>query len=186
MAMKAKDVRRGTVIVYNNAPYKVLEFFHNTPGKGNAVVQTKLRNLMNGLQTEVRFNSTAEVEEADIFMFRAQYLYEDGEGFHFMNTENFDQVAIPKDRIQEQIPYLQAEMQVDVTLYNDEPIGIALPPTVVLTVTDTAPELKGATATNSPKPAKTDTGLSLSVPPFIKIGDKIVVNTDEGTYMSRA
>lgn len=184
--MKAKDVRRGQVIVFNNAPCKVLDSFHNTPGKGQAVVQMKMRNLLTGLQTESRFNSTADVEEADVFTFKATYLYEDSFGFHFMNSDNYDQVALSRDLVGEQVPYLQPELQVTITLYNDSPIGIQLPSTVILTVAETEPELKGATAANSPKPAKTDTGLTLTVPPFIKIGEKIVVNTEEGTYMGRA
>ncbi len=183
--MKAKDIRRGNVILFNNAPYKVMNFFHNTPGKGQAIVQAKLRNLLTGNQTETRFNSTEDVPEADIFVFKAQYLYDDAEGFHFMNTDNYDQLAIQRDLIEDQIPFLQPEMQVTVTLYNDSPIGVTLPATVVLTVVETEPELRGATAANSPKPARTDTGLSLSVPPFIKVGDKIIVNTEEGTYAGR-
>lgn len=184
--MKAKDVRRGTVLVYNNAPYRVMEFFHNTPGKGQAVVQTKLRNLLTGLQTEARFGSTEDLKEADVFTFNATYLYDDPEGYHFMNKENYDQITVSKERIGDQAYFLMPEMEVMVTLYNEEPIGIALPSRVTMTIVDTPPELKGATATNSPKPAKTDTGLSLNVPPFIKIGDKVVVNTEEGTYMERA
>ncbi|NMC62889.1 MAG: elongation factor P [SAR324 cluster bacterium] len=183
--MKAKDIRKGNVILFQNAPYKVLDFFHNTPGKGKAVVQAKLRNLLTGNQTETRFGSTDDVEEADIFVFKAQYLYNDAEGFHFMNVDNYEQISLSKELIEEQIPYLQPEMQVQVTLYNESPIGITLPSTVILTVVETEPELKGATAANSPKPAKTDTGLVLSVPPFIKIGEKIVVNTEEGTYVGR-
>ena len=183
--MKAKDMRRGNVILFNNAPYKVLDCFHNTPGKGQAVVQTKLRNLLTGLQTETRFRSVEDVEEADIFVFKAQYLYEDAEGYHFMNVDTYDQVALSREVIEEQIPYLQPEMQVHITLYNEQPIGIQLPTTVILTVVETEPELRGATAANSPKPAKTDTGLTLSVPPFIKEGERIIVNTEEGTYAGR-
>ena len=184
--MKAKDVRRGTVILYNSAPYKVLDFFHNTPGKGNAVVQTKLRNLMTGIQTEVRFASTADVEEADVYFCKGKYLYNDAEGFHFMNPESFEQYVISKELLADALNYLQDEMEVDITLFNNDPIGISLPSTVVLTVIDTEPELRGATQTNSAKPAKTNTGLTVSVPPFIKIGDQIIVNTEEGSYISRA
>ncbi len=184
--MKATALRKGTVILYNDQPYKVLEFVHNTPGKGQAVVQTKLRNLINGSQTDVRFNSNEEVSEADVFSFKATYLYADGDGYHFMNSDNYDQLTLQEDLLGDAVYYLQDQMQVGITTYNEEPIGIELPASVVLTIEETEPELKGATASNSPKPAITDTGLKLSVPPFIKQGEKIVVNTAEGKYVSRA
>lgn len=184
--MKANQIRKGNVILYKDAPYKVMEFFHNTPGKGQAVVQTKLRNLLTGSQTEVRFNSTESVQEADVFSYKATYLYSDGDGYHFMNSENYEQVALTEELLGDALYYLQEQMQVDITTYNQDPIGVQLPATVVLTVEETEPELKGATASNSPKPAKTDTGLSLSVPPFIKQGERIVVNTSDGSYISRS
>lgn len=184
--MKAKDVRKGKVILHNNSPYKVMDFMHVTPGKGNAVVQTKMRNLITGLQTEVRFGSTEDIPEADVYSFTATYLYDDTEGYHFMHKENYEQVMLTRDQIADQAYYLQPEMEVMVTLFNEEPIGIQLPPTVTLTITDCPPDLKGATATNSPKPATTDTGLQLNVPSFIKIGEKVIVNTEEGSYVSRA
>lgn len=184
--MKANALRKGNVVVYNGSPYKVLEFFHNTPGKGQAVVQTKLRNLLNGSQTEVRFNSTEEVKEADVFTFKATFLYKDGEGYHFMNSDTYEQMPISADVLSDSVYYIQDQMAVTITSYNGEPIGVELPSTVVLTVEDTEPELRGATASNSPKPATTDTGLQLNVPPFIKIGEKIVVNTEKGEYVSRA
>lgn len=184
--MKANDIRKGNVIIYNSAPHRVLSFFHNTPGKGQAVVQTKLRNLLTGNSTEVRFNSTESVEQADMNSFTATYMYRDGDGAHFMNTESYEQVTLGEDVLGDAVYYLQEEMQVEVTTYEGDPIGVELPKTVVLTVEDTEPELKGATASSSPKPAKTDTGLSLTVPPFVKVGEKIVVNTDSGEYVSRA
>ena len=184
--MKANEIRNGTVLLYNKVPYKVMSFMHHTPGNLRAMVQTKLRNLLNGSQTEVRFSSTEDIPEADVFSFAATYLYSDGETYHFMNSTNYEEIAINKTVIADAIYYVQEQMQVMVTSYNGEPIGIELPKTVTLTVIDTAPELRGATASNSPKPAKTDTGLQLTVPTFIKIGDKIVVNTEEGKYLSRA
>lgn len=184
--MRANALRKGNVIIVKETPYKIMEFFHNTPGKGHAIVQTKLRNLLNGSQTEVRFNATEEVEIADIFTFKATYLYKDSEGFHFMNTENYEQFMITEELLGDGIYYLQDEMEVGITTFNGSPIGIDLPQTVVLTVDETEPELRGATASNSPKPAITDTGLNLTVPPFIKIGEKILVNTEDGKYISRA
>ena len=184
--MKANDIRRGVVIMYNRVPHRVIEFHHHTPGNLRAMVQTKLRNLLSGTQTDVRFSSTEEVERADVMTSPASYLYSDGEGFHFLNAENYEQFAMPAAVLGDGVYYLQDEMQVMVTFYEGQPIGIELPTTVVLTVMETEPELRGATASNSPKPAKMDTGLSVTVPPFVKVGDKIVVNTEEGKYVSRA
>ena len=163
-----------------------MEFFHNTPGKGKAVVQAKLRNLITGNQTETRFNSTESVEEADVHTSKATYLYSDGESHIFMMSDSYEQISLTVELLGDDVYYLQEQLEVDVTTFEGSPIGIQVPPTVVLTVVETEPELKGATASNSPKPATTDTGLQLSVPPFVKEGEKIVVNTAEGRYLSRS
>ena len=184
--MKASDIRRGAIIMHNNQPYAVIDFRHHTPGNLRAMVQTKLRNLLSGSQTEVRFSSTEDVVEADVITSEATYLYSDIEGYHFMNSESYEQIRLNKEVLGDSIYYLQDEMKVEVTFYNGEPIGVKLPQTVTLTVVETEPEVRGGTASNSPKPAKTDTGLSLSVPQFIKEGDKILINTEEGKYLSRA
>lgn len=184
--MRANNLRKGNVIIFRDAPCKIIAFTHVTPGKGNAVVQTKLRNLMTGVQLENRFNATEDVPLADIFNSKATFLYNDSQGYHFMDTNSYEQFTLSNDFIDDGQYYLQEEMEVVVTSYNSSPIGIELPPSVVLTVTETEPELKGATASNSPKPAVTNTGLSLTVPPFIKEGERILVNTQDGTYISRA
>lgn len=184
--MKANDIRKGVVLLYNGAPHRVMEFHHHTPGNLRAMIQTKLRNLLTGNQTETRFSSTEEVVEADVHTAKALYLYGDQNGFHFMNNDNYEQVALNAEVLGDATYYLQEQMEVEITTFEGEPIGVALPPSVVLTITETAPELRGATASNSPKPATTDTGLTLNVPPFIKIGDKVVVNTQDGSYISRA
>lgn len=184
--MRANSLRRGNVILYNGAPHKVIEFSHVTPGKGNAVMKTKLRNLVTGVQTENRFNATESVEMADVFTGKATYLYRDGDGYVFMNADNYEQFSMKKEILGDAVLYLQDEMEVTVTIFEEAAIGIELPQTVILTVVETAPELKGATASNSPKPATMDTGLTTSVPPFVKQGEKIIVNTTDGTYVSRA
>lgn len=184
--MKASSIRRGSVIMYNGAPHRVMEFHHHTPGNLRAMVQTKLRNLLSGNQTESRFSSTEELEEADVHTAAATFLYSDQSGYHFMYTESFEEVVITKETLADGVYYLQDNMQVDVTTYNGEPIGVVLPQSVVLTIADTSPEIRGATASNSPKPATTDTGLTLNVPPFIKTGEKILVSTEDGRYLSRA
>ncbi len=184
--MKANDIRRGKVIMFNNAPHRVMDFNHHTPGNLRAMVQTKLRNLLTGNQTETRFSSTEDVEEADVNVSKATYLYSDGEEHNFMFTESYEQLAITADVLGDALYYLQEQMEVEITTYDGSPIGVNLPTTVVLTVVDTEPELRGATASNSPKPAKTDTGLQITVPAFVKIGDRVVVNTAEGKYISRS
>ncbi len=183
--MKASTIRKGTVLMYNKAPHRVMEFRLHTPGNLRAMVQLKLRNLITGNQTETRFSTTEDIEEADVRTVPATYLYSDDSGFHFMNSQTYDQVALTYETLGDARYYIQDNMEVQLTIFGEEPIGIELPSTVVLEVIETEPELRGATASNSPKPAKTNTGLQLSVPPFIKIGDKIEVNTQEGTYVGR-
>jgi len=183
--MRASSIRKGTVLMYNNTPHRVMEFRHHTPGNLRAMVQTKLRNLFTGNQTEVRFSSTEDIKEADVRTVSATYQYSDDSGFHFMNSQTYDQIMLSREILGDAIYYIQDNMEVDLTLFEENPIGIQLPSTVILTVIETEPELRGATASNSPKPAKTDTGLQLNVPAFIKIGEKIEVNTEDGTYVGR-
>ncbi len=184
--MKAKDVRRGTVIVLKNNLYSVMDFHHHTPGNLRAMVHMKLRNLSTGTQMEQRFSSTEEIDTADVFNQSATFLYADANGFHFMNSETYEQVAITPEMIGDGRYYIQEGMQVQLSMYEENPIGIQLPQTVILTIAETEPGLKGATQTNSPKPAKTETGLQLNVPQFVNIGDKVIINTETGEYQSRA
>lgn len=184
--MRANNLRKGNVVLYRKEPYKIMDFHHVTPGKGQAVVQTKLRNLLTGNQTEVRFSSTEDVEMADVFSSKANYLYKDGSDYNFMDSNSYEQFSLSEEFLGDDKFYIQENMEVGITVFNDSPIGIELPTTVTLTVTETEPELKGATASNSPKPATTDTGLQLSIPPFIKEGERIIVNTTDGSYVSRA
>jgi elongation factor P len=184
--MRANNLKKGNVILFNSAPCKIIEFVHVTPGKGNALCQMKLRNLITGVQTETRFSSTADVDIADVFTSKANFLYSDADGFHFMDINSYEQFTLSSDVLDDQVYYLQENMEVMVTLFNDQPISIELPASVILVIAETQPEVKGATATNSPKPATTNTGLQLSVPPFIKEGERIIVSTAEGKYISRA
>lgn len=184
--MKAKDIRRGTVIKFKNSLFSVMDFHHHTPGNLRAMVQVKLRNLMNGNQMEHRFSSTEDIETADVFNQPATFLYSDQNGSHFMNSETYEEVTISDEMLSTGKYYLQEGMQVQLSMYEENPIGIQLPQTVTLVIAETEPGLKGATQTNSPKPAKTDTGLQLSVPQFVNIGDKVIINTETGEYQSRA
>ena len=184
--MKSSDIRKGIVIMHNNAPHRVIEFNHLTPGNLKAYYAVKLRNLLTGNQSEQRYSSGSSVEEANVYYSKATYLYSDNTNFNFMRAENFEEFSMTAEQLGDAVYYLQEQMQVDVTDWNDSPIAVVIPQTVVLTIVETEPELKGSTASNSPKPAKTDTGLTLSVPAFIKEGEKIIVNTQEGTYVKRA
>jgi len=184
--MKANEIRRGSVIMYNNVPHRVMEFRHHTPGNLRAMVQVKLRNLLSGNQTETRFSSTEDLVEADVHTGSATYLYADVAGYHFMQGDSYEEVLLSAEQLGENVYYLQDQMEVEITSFEGEAIGVVMPGTVILEITDTAPELRGATASNSPKPAKTSTGLQLNVPPFVKNGDKVVVNTSDGSYLSRA
>ena len=184
--MKAKDIRKGKVIDYKGAPHAVMDFQHRTPGNLRAFVQVRLRNILNGNQCEDRFSSTEDIPEADVFSFNATYLYNDTDGYHFMNTENYEQICLSSELIGDQSLYLQEEMSVQISTYNEQPTGIQLPKTVILEIAETEPELKGATASNSPKPATTTSGATFTVPAFIKVGEKVIVDTEEGKYISRA
>ncbi len=183
--MRANNIRKGNVLLLKGAPCKVLSFTHVTPGKGQAVVQCKFRNLITGVQGETRFGATENVETADVYTAKATYLYADGENYNFMDSSTYEQFALSKEILDTAVYYLQDNMEIEVTSFEEKPIGIQIPQSVILTVTETEPELKGATANNSPKPATTDTGLTLNVPPFVKEGDRIQVNTETGEYIGR-
>ena len=183
--MNANDIRRGMIIMYNNAPHRVLDFQHRTPGNLRAFVQAKLRNVKTGSSTEVRFSSTENIERAMLEDHEMEYLYSDGDMHHFMNTETYDQIALDAETLGDAMDYLSAGAKIQIEFFEGAPIGIELPPSVELTVVETAPELKGATASNSPKPAKLETGVTVQVPPFIKEGDRIRVDPSKGTYLDR-
>lgn len=184
--MKAKDIRKGKIVLYKDAPHVVMDFQHRTPGNLRAFVQAKLRNLINGVQTETRFSSTEDLTLAEVYTFDASYMYHDGSGYHFMNSESYEEVVLSDELIADNKFFLMENMNVQINTYNEAPIAVSLPKTVVLTIEETQPEMRGATASNSPKPATTNTGLVLAVPPFLKPGDRIVVDTEESVYLSRA
>jgi elongation factor P len=172
--------------MYNGSPHRVLDFQHRTPGNLRAFVQAKLRNLKNGSSTEVRFSSTENIERAMLEDHEMEYLYSDGDLHHFMNTETYDQVALDGETLGDSINYIVAGTKIQVQFFDGAPIGVDLPPSVELTVVETQPEMKGATASNSPKPAKLETGVIVQVPPFVKEGDRIRVDPSKGVYLERA
>ena len=184
--MQANDIRRGMIIMYNNVPHRVMDFQHRTPGNLRAFVQAKLRNIKTGSSTEVRFSSTENIERAMLEEHEMEYMYSDGDMYHFMNTETYDQIALDNETLGDAMDYLVAGAKIKIEFFENSPMGVELPPAVELTVVETAPELKGATASNSPKPAKLETGVTIQVPPFIKEGDRIRVDPTKGVYLERA
>jgi len=180
------QLRPGMVIKFNNELHSVFSVTHRTPGNLRGFVQAKMRNLRSGTMFEHRFSSEDRVEKAMLEEHEMEYLYDDGEYYYFMNTENYEQMHLMKDLLGDAVNYLIPQLKVKVEFYEGKPISVDLPATVDLTVVETEPGLKGATVSNVTKPAKTETGLVVQVPPFITEGEKIRVNTAEGTYQERA
>lgn len=174
------------VIKFNNELYSVFSMTHRTPGNLRGFVQAKMRSLRTGSMTEHRFSSEDKVEKAQLDENEMEYLYDDGEYYYFMNTENYEQMHLTKELLGDATDYLIPQLKVTVEFYEGKAISVELPPTVDMTVVETEPGLKGATVSNVTKPAKMETGLIVQVPPFITEGEKIRVNTSEGTYQERA
>jgi elongation factor P len=174
------------VIKFNNELYSVFKTEHRTPGNLRGFVQVKMRSLRSGSMTEHRFSSEDRVERAALEEHEMEYLYDDGEYYYFMNTENFEQMHLTKDILGDSVEFLVPQLKVNIEFYEGRPISVELPPTVDLKVIETEPGLKGASVSNVTKPAKLETGLVVQVPPFINQGEKIRVSTSEGTYQERA
>jgi elongation factor P len=184
--ISATQMRPGMVIKFNNELHTVFSVAHRTPGNLRGFVQAKLRNLRSGTMFEHRFSSEDRVEKAILDEQEMEYLYDDGEYYYFMNTESFEQMHLMKDLLGDAVEYLIPQLKVSVEFYEGKPISVELPATVDMTVVETEPGLKGSTVSNVTKPAKMETGLVVYVPPFISEGEKIRVNTAEGTYVERA
>ena len=186
MAIPATQMRPGMIIKHNNDLHLVFSVEHRTPGNLRAFIQAKLRNIRTGAMFEHRFRSADAIDKVNVDEVAMEYLYQDGDDFYFMNTENYEQINLKKDTLGDAVDYLIANLQIKVEFYDGKPVGIELPQTVDLTVVETEPGLKSATASSVTKPAKTETGLIVQVPPFINEGEKIRVDTAEGAYLSRA
>ena len=174
------------VVKWNGELFSVFKMEHRTPGNLRGFVQVKMRRLSSGTMMEHRFSSEDKVERASLDQQDMEYLYDDGEYFYFMNVENYEQMHLTKDLLGDATNYLIPQLKVTVEFYEGKPISVELPATVDMTVVETEPGLKGATVSNVTKPAKMETGLVVQVPPFITEGEKIRVNTSEGTYQERA
>jgi elongation factor P len=182
----ASSLRKGNIIEIDDKLYVVLtaENFH--PGKGTPTTQVDMRRLSDGVKTTQRYKTTEQVERAHVEDREYQFLYSDNDGFHFMNTETYDQVPVPADIIGDQAAYLQPEMKVKLSMYEGLPVAIELPQRATLEVVETEPVTKGQTASSSYKPAKLSNGARTMVPPHISAGTRIVVMTADGSYVERA
>ncbi len=185
-SIQATRIRKGMLVKMNATLYRVLDFNHVTPGKGRAFVQTRMRNVVAGTLIDHKFASGDFVERTMLDTRRMQYLYADGDGYHFMDTETYEQVHLSGETLGDAVSYLLPDATITVEFFEGSPVGIELPLTVDLQVEDTAPAIKGATASAQLKPARLETGLLVQVPPFISNGDKVRVNTGTGEYLSRA
>jgi elongation factor P len=186
MAIPATQMRPGMIIKHNNELHAVFSVEHRTPGNLRAFIQAKLRNLRTGAMFEHRFRSPDPIERVVVDEIPMDFLYSDGDDFYFMNTENYEQTHLKRDTLGDAVEYLTGNLQITVSFFDGVAVGIELPQTVELTVVETEPGLKSATASSVTKPAKLETGLMVQVPPFINEGEKIRVDTAEGAYLSRA
>ncbi|MBF8378722.1 elongation factor P [Alicyclobacillus mali] len=184
--ISSNDFRNGTTIEYDGSVWRVIEFMHVKPGKGSAFVRTKLKNVKTGAIREMTFRAGEKVPRARIETREMQYLYNDGENYTFMDTETYEQINIPRAQLEYELNFLKENMNCFIVQYQGEIIGIDLPNTVELEVTDTEPGIRGDTATGGSKSATVETGYTLQVPFFINVGDKVVIDTRSGEYVSRA
>jgi elongation factor P len=182
----ASSLRKGSVVDMDGKLYVVLSAENIHPGKGTPVTQLNMRRISDGVKVSERYRTTETVERAFVDDREHTFLYQDGEGYHFMNPETYAQLVATPDVIGDQAAYLQEGMAVMLSTHNDIPIAIELPRTVVLEVVDTEPSVKGQTASSSYKPAVLSNGTKTSVPPYITTGTKIVILTEDGSYLERA
>ena len=186
MAIPATQMRPGMIIKHNDQLHLVFKVEHRTPGNLRAFIQAKLRNLRSGAMFEHRFRSGDAIERVVVDEVAMDFLYSDGDDYYFMNPEDYEQTVLKGSTLGDAVEYLTPNLQIKVSYFDGQAVGIELPGTVELTVVETEPGLKSATASSVTKPAKTETGLVVQVPPFINEGEKIRVDTSEGSYLSRA
>ena len=183
--MRASEMRKGQTVKIDDKLYAIVDYQHVKLGKGGAVYQTKLKNLIDGSIQNVRLRAEENVDEAFLDKTTYEYLYSSGDEHILMNTTTYDQISLDDDAFGDGPKYLKPNTQLQVSMYQGKPVVVTLPNTVDLEVTDTPPEIKGATATNQNKPATLETGLIVQVPPFVKAGEMIRVDTRTGEYVTR-
>lgn len=183
--ISSNELKKGQTIVYKNNLWQVMEYEHVNPGRGQAFVRSKLKNMRTGANQEVTFRAAEKLETAHIDRNTMQYLYED-DGMHFfMNVSSYEQVGVPADNIGEELKFLKENMKVQLVSYEGEVISLDLPPKVELEVTATEPGIRGDTQSGGSKPATLETGAVITVPLFVNVGDLLEVNTEDGSYSSR-
>jgi elongation factor P len=183
--IQATRLRRGMAVFFEGQPFRVMEFEHRTPGNLPAFVQTKLRNLLDGTQRTQKFMASEFLERAVTDSREMDFLYADGDGYHFMDVETYDQIAVPEESLGEAAVWLSDGMRVTVQLLDGNAIGVDLPKSIEATVAEAEPVIKGQTAAKSSKPAKLQNGVAIQVPPFIKAGDRVRVDPEERRYIER-
>lgn len=184
--INVNDIKNGMTFLYEGNIYSVIEFLHVKPGKGAAFLKTKLRNLRTGATVEKTFNTNIKLEKAMISKTSMQYLYNTGDTFYFMNMDTYEQVELSKDQIGDNALYLKDGMNVDLSFYEGELLGVSLPDKIELKVVQTEPAVKGNTTNNATKDATLETGLTVRVPLFIENDEMVVISTADGKYVSRA
>ena len=183
--VKATQLRPGMIIQHEGDLYSIFSVDHRTPGNKRGSMQTKMRNLRSGSIVDHRFRAEEFIERAILDEVEFEYLYGDSDGYHFMNQQTYEQIALTKDLLGDTVEFLIPNLPVKVEFHDGKPIGVLLPDTVDLTVVDTEPSIQKATASAVMKPAKLETGLVINVPPFVGNGDKVKVDTTEGRYIQR-
>lgn len=186
MLIQATQLRPGMILEYNKDLWRVMTITHITPGNWRGMVQTKLRNIKTGSQTENRFRSEDRVERVILSQVEMEFLYQEGEDFHFMNTETYDQITMPKELLEDVVGFLTPNMRVEVEFYENTPLNVSPPKTVSMKVVRTDPGMRSAAVTNTLKPATLETGLVVQVPHFITEGEVITINTETREYLARA
>lgn len=182
----AGDFKKGLTVEWDGGIWTIVDFQHVKPGKGAAFVRTKIKNIITGAVVERSFNPTDKMPKAIIETKVMQYLYNDGDLFYFMDNETFEQLALPKEQVEDSIPFMKENTEATIRFYKGAPFSVEAPTFVDLEVTHTEPGFKGDTASNTTKPATVETGLTLNVPLFVEIGDVLRIDTRTGEYMSRS
>ena len=186
MAIPATQMRPGMIIKFKDDLHLVFSVEHRTPGNLRAFIQAKLRNIRTGSMFVERFRSPDPIDRVVVDEIRMEFLYNDGDDYYFMDQSNYEQTNLKHDVLGDAVEYLTPNLPVSMSFYDGKAVGVELPPSVEMTVVETEPGIKSATASSVTKPAKTETGLVVHVPPFINEGERIRVDTAEGAYMSRA
>lgn len=186
MQINAPAIRKGMILEVDTALWRVMKIQHVTPGKGVACMQVEMRNIETGTKTNKRFNSTERVEQVTLTSRNMQFLYADGDTYHLMDMESYEQMALGADFLEDDIPYLLPETEVIVEFHDERPLNVRMPQTVVLEVVECDAAIKSQSATGSYKPGKLETGASIMVPPYLESGTRVRVNTETGEFMERA